>query len=924
MASIKITSAKSGTVGLEKYLKQEEKTESLLMYGKDCDIDNFAKDFKGTKELYGKTEGRQHYHIIQSFNPGEVSPEQAHEVGEKLAESKEFQDFQVAVITHKDKEHIHNHIIVNAVSLETGKKYISDNKSLYNIRDLSDNLCKERGLSIIEKKEKEKGKIISYDMNKYQIIKNHLEGKAKSYVVETVLAVEKSLEKSTSKENFIELMKEQGYSTSWIEARKNITFENSEGQKVRLSNLEKTFNDSKYSKEGLINEFKRVEKERTTRNNGNDFEYIQNDRGTEYVDNKSLLRAYGGYEQGEQQTTGNTGKEHPSNNRLETEQLGSERPDNREEQRQFKIDEEGKLNEQRGNNLNEQNESGTINLDIKSGNLNEQNKSRKSDSNIKSDDSKEQSIYRADEQLSNRDTKEQPTNEADGRTNETRSINIEKANDSKSFDEFNFNYFPNDYADIKIKEKYFEKLEEQEKGFDNMSIPNETVERARKINLKEYLEKQGYTLEKDNIKNGYMNYKVKEISGLSVSENGKWYDFTKSKGGKAIDFVMQYENKNFKEAVEILTEEKVIAKQELKAPPEPLILPQRALDNKQAINYLTKTRGLKEEIIKPLIEKGLIYQTERGNVVFVGKNSDNEVKYCFGRGVSSDFKGEAKGSKKEYSFSIEGKTDKLYIYESPIDLLSHSTLRDNIKEHHKLSLGGLSDKALNQYLKDHEGISTIVLCLDNDEAGLKTKNELVEKLLDRGFKVFESLPTSKDWNEDLINKQKEIELKAIEQNEIEKQEKIKIAETLIIIEKSKPLKTIFELKNSKTNEKIYLVERYEDGKKAIRAGEKANLSNFSFLNTSKYDSIDIGLLLLKNKGFEVIEKYINYELNDEEIKILEKNKDENVVLDKENKTVTKKNTFTLEDLKELANRIEKQKEIELTRKNKEKTLSRGR
>jgi hypothetical protein len=266
MATIKISSAKSGTGSLEKYLKQEEKTEQLLMSGKDCDIENFAKDFQTTREIYEKKEGRQHYHIIQSFVPGEVSPGQAHEIGQKFANQKQFEGFQVAIVTHKDKEHIHNHIVVNAVNFETGKKYNSNAKSLYELRNVNDEICKQNQLSVIEHG-KTQGQVVSYELEKYNALKQHFEGKAKSYIVETALAVEKSLEKSTSKNDFIERMSEHGYKTTWIEERKNITFENQEGKKVRLSNLEKTFSEPKYSREGLINEFERVEKTRGNETN---------------------------------------------------------------------------------------------------------------------------------------------------------------------------------------------------------------------------------------------------------------------------------------------------------------------------------------------------------------------------------------------------------------------------------------------------------------------------------------------------------------------------------------------------------------------------------------------------------------------------------------------------------------------------------
>lgn len=256
-------SSKGGTAGLEKYLKQEHKTEKILMYGKDCNISNFAKEFESTRKLYEKTDGRQHIHIIQSWRTGEVTPEQAHEIGQEFLKHNKFKEFQAVCITHKDKDNIHNHFVINSVSLETGKKYQQTKKEYQELKNYSNEINLKQGIEIEEKKENP-GQVRAYDKDKYQILKKAFEGKAKSYLVDTVLAVEKSLEKATSKKEFISQMSEQGYKTTWTEERKNITFENKEGQKVRLSNLEKTFSDSKYTKEGLENEFKRVEREKET------------------------------------------------------------------------------------------------------------------------------------------------------------------------------------------------------------------------------------------------------------------------------------------------------------------------------------------------------------------------------------------------------------------------------------------------------------------------------------------------------------------------------------------------------------------------------------------------------------------------------------------------------------------------------------
>lgn len=173
MAVVKRMSSKAKVGKIEKYLKQEEKTEEKLISGMNCDSDNFAKQCEMTSMLYDKNQGkndRKYYHIIQSFSPKDnekLTLEKAHKIGEQFAE-KNFKGYEVLVVTHKDKEHIHNHFVVNSVSLENGKKYRADNKSLWQLRRTSNELCRQNGLvnSIQELGKRTKDKIQSGELRK--------------------------------------------------------------------------------------------------------------------------------------------------------------------------------------------------------------------------------------------------------------------------------------------------------------------------------------------------------------------------------------------------------------------------------------------------------------------------------------------------------------------------------------------------------------------------------------------------------------------------------------------------------------------------------------------------------------------------------------------------------------------------------------
>lgn len=144
MATAKISSTKS-TARAINYAEKRAVEKS----GLNCDVEYAKSSFKATRELYGKTGGNEGHVVIQSFSPGEVDPQKCNQLGLELAE-KIAPDYQVSVYTHDDKDHIHNHIVINAVNLETGKKFNNNKKALHDIRRANDEVCKAHGLSVVE------------------------------------------------------------------------------------------------------------------------------------------------------------------------------------------------------------------------------------------------------------------------------------------------------------------------------------------------------------------------------------------------------------------------------------------------------------------------------------------------------------------------------------------------------------------------------------------------------------------------------------------------------------------------------------------------------------------------------------------------------------------------------------------------------
>lgn len=241
------------------YVTKKEKTiGKKSCSGFNCNADTASKEMQTTKELYGKTKGRTYKHFVQSFPLNEkITPEQAHQLAKEFVEQCPlFSDFEVLYATHVDKEHIHTHFVVNSVSFIDGHKLQMARKDLKDMKVLNNKLCMEHGFSICEIGKKSDGKnLIAYDMNKYQFLKKAKEGKVKSYVQDTAVAVYDSMQKAKSREEFIESMNQKGYSVDWKDNHKYIVFTNANGEKVRNSNLQKTYN-LKVGKEELLELFK--------------------------------------------------------------------------------------------------------------------------------------------------------------------------------------------------------------------------------------------------------------------------------------------------------------------------------------------------------------------------------------------------------------------------------------------------------------------------------------------------------------------------------------------------------------------------------------------------------------------------------------------------------------------------------------------
>ena len=247
------------------YVLRQDKTNELFTYvtGPYCydeiNYDLVYRTFLEEKKMWNKDSGRMYAHNIISWHKDEqITPEQALEFGKEFAENW-FSGFQTLVAVHKDKDHIHCHLVTNSVSYEDGRKLHNTKKDLERMKQLTNQMCRERGLTVVEKgkhfdgSQIEKGEVVAWSKDKYNLFRQQVKD---SFVADCAMAVLKAMENCISKEKFIEKMKQFGWNVNWTEKRKHITFQNQDGKKVRDSNLSKTFHLD-ISKEDLENEFDR-------------------------------------------------------------------------------------------------------------------------------------------------------------------------------------------------------------------------------------------------------------------------------------------------------------------------------------------------------------------------------------------------------------------------------------------------------------------------------------------------------------------------------------------------------------------------------------------------------------------------------------------------------------------------------------------
>ena len=281
-----------------------------------------------------------------------------------------------------------------------------------------------------------------------------------------------------------------------------------------------------------------------------------------------------------------------------------------------------------------------------------------------------------------------------------------------------------------------------------MTYTQAQIDRANAANLEDFLRAQGETL----VRSG-KEYRWKAHDSLTVCGN-KWFRHSQSKGGFPVDFVMEFYGKSFPEAVQMLTGEPGKVQPEADSAPSPAFrLPLRNVTNANILNYLTQERNLSLSLVNFFIAAGDIYEdAAHHNVVFVGRDADGHPRYASSRGIQEKFRQDAAGAEKAFGFAHRGTDKQLLVFEAPIDLLSFIELfPKNWQQHNYLSLGGVSGKALRQFLSERPDVERVFLCLDADKAGEDACKRLAALLPDT-VSVTRIQPCMKDWNDVLVHR----------------------------------------------------------------------------------------------------------------------------------------------------------------------------
>ena len=290
---------------------------------------------------------------------------------------------------------------------------------------------------------------------------------------------------------------------------------------------------------------------------------------------------------------------------------------------------------------------------------------------------------------------------------------------------------------------------------------DEQKQLANSVDLAEYLRVRGEKLERVGIEHKLIYYDSSGKHDSITIRGSKWFDHKNQVGGGAIKFMQEFYDMDFQTAVQELLGQRVtplshsppkaIAKEEKKE----FKLPEANGNMHRVYAYLIKQRFITPDIISHFAKQHMLYEDkEHHNAVFVGVDEKGIPRQAHKRSTSTfgnTFRITCEGSDTKYSFSHFGKSEKLFVFEAPIDMMSFLTLYPhNWQQHSYIAMNGVYENAVLTALKGHENLSEIVICTDNDIGGIDAADRLKDVLRENNYENISRIaPKNKDFNEDL-------------------------------------------------------------------------------------------------------------------------------------------------------------------------------
>lgn len=283
---------------------------------------------------------------------------------------------------------------------------------------------------------------------------------------------------------------------------------------------------------------------------------------------------------------------------------------------------------------------------------------------------------------------------------------------------------------------------------------NEQIALANSVNLVDFLKMQGEKL----IKSG-KDMRWERNHSVTLRDN-RYYKWKEGEGGYPIQFLKEFYNFEFKQAMEVLLSsvgdvELVNSLEDHEEVKKPFAAPEKNDNNKRAYAYLNKTRLIDKEVLNYFFNNNLIYEDKKyHNAVFIGLDEDGIIRHAHKRSTipyGKSYRGNVESSDSRYPFHYNGTSNKVFVFEAPIDMLSFITLnKDNWQEHSYIALNGLGTEGLDHLLDSNKNLKLILLCLDHDVAGIEATERVTDLLHEKGYcEVGIIQSVNKDFNEDL-------------------------------------------------------------------------------------------------------------------------------------------------------------------------------